>query len=313
MYSVKELFRQHGLKLELELLAGDEGLCRIVEIPEIQRPGLSLAGYLKAHVPKRVLLFGRVEIEYLAELSKELSLARLEAILTEKTPAVIVTHGARPPEVLFQVCKEEKIPLFVTRMSSMNLMGKFLSLLAHEYAPSISCHGSFVEVFGNGILIQGDSSVGKSEAALGLVERGHRFVADDLVQVHLREGRYLEGGGLELSRHLMEIRGIGIINIAHLYGPACILEKKSLDIVVKLEVWDDTQFYDRVGTAENKMEILGIDVPYHVLPLKPGRDVVLLLETIALNHNQRKMGYHSAKEFNAKLLTEIARKGIYGL
>ena len=150
--------------------------------------------------------------------------------------------------------------------------------------------------------------MGKSEAALGLIERGHRLISDDLVKVKKREGSYLEGFGAELSKHHMEVRGIGIINVAHLYGAVCVRDKKSLDIVVNLEVWDDTHFYDRVGLEEKTIDILGLPVPYHILPVKPGRDVVLLLETIALNHRLKEMGYHSAKEFNIKLLAAITKK-----
>ena len=157
-------------------------------------------------------------------------------------------------------------------------------------------------------MIQGDSSVGKSETALGLIERGHRLITDDIVKVRKREGGYLEGFGAELTRHHMEIRGIGIINVAHLYGAVCVRDHKSIDIVVKLEAWDDHNFYDRVGIDEKHCDILSVKLPFHILPVKPGRDVVLLLETIALNHRLKRMGYNSAKEFNSKLLEMIASK-----
>src|SRR5262249_22782835 len=160
--------------------------------------------------------------------------------------------------------------------------------------------------FDLGLLIQGESAVGKSEAALGLIERGHRLIGDDIVKVKRKED-FLEGFGVELSRHHIEVRGIGIINVASLYGAICVREKKSLDIVVKLEVWDDTHFYG-VGLEEKTVPILGIEVPYHILPVKPGRDVVLLLETIALNHRLKKMGRNSAKEFNEELLMAIESK-----
>jgi len=309
MYLVKELFHEHGELLDLKLVAGEAGIVNRIHVPEVQRPGLSLAGYLKNHAKKRILVFGKVEIEYLRHLTDAQRVSRLNAILTDKTPAVIVARRYRPPTELFQLCQERDIPLFRAKMTTMNLMSKLTLLLTDEFSPSISCHGSLVEVFGVGVLIQGDSSVGKSEAALGLIERGHRLISDDLVKVRLREGGYLEGFGAELSRHHMEVRGIGIINVANLYGAVCVREKKSLDIVVKLEVWDDSHFYDRVGIEEKTVTILGVEIPHHLLPVKPGRDVVLLLETIALNHRLKKMGYHSAKEFNTKLLSAIARKG----
>jgi len=157
-------------------------------------------------------------------------------------------------------------------------------------------------------LIEGESSVGKSETALGLIERGHRLISDDIVQVKKHEGMYLEGVAPELTKHLLEIRGIGIINVAHLFGAVCVSESARIDLVVRLEVWDATKFYDRVGLEELYEDLLGVKVPLHIVPVKPGRDMVLLLETIALNSRLKKMGYHSAKEFNTKLLDAIAAR-----
>jgi len=205
-------------------------------------------------------------------------------------------------------CEKNKIPLFKAHSTATNLLSRITFLLLEEFCLSITLHGTLVEVFGVGVLIQGESSVGKSEAALGLIERGHRLISDDVVRVKKKEGSYLVGSGPELTRHLMEIRGIGIINVAHLYGAVCVRPDKGLDIVVKLEEWDDKHFYDRVGLDDKFIDVLGVSVPYHVLPVKPGRDVVLLLETIALNHRLKDMGYNSAKEFNAKLLEVIARR-----
>lgn len=308
MYLVEELFQQHGVTLGLELVTPLISLKRPIKVPEAERPGLSLTGYLKNQAVKRILIFGKVEIEYLSDLSKELQIERLTHILTSKTPAVIISRKLQPPKDLIKLCEENKIPLFRSQMTTMSLLSKLTLLLNEEFSPYLSCHGTLVEVFGVGLLIQGESAIGKSESALGLIERGHRLISDDIVKVKKREGGYLEGYGAELSRHHMEIRGIGIINVANLYGAVCVREKKSLDIVVKLEVWDDKCFYDRIGFDEKTIDILGILVPHHVLPVKPGRDVVLLLETIALNHRLKKMGYHSAKEFNAKLLATLAKK-----
>lgn len=307
MYTVEKLFQEHKEHLELELETGEEGLERKIYVPEVQRPGLSLTGYLKHYAKKRILILGRVEIEYLLHLDSKKRHTRLQAILTDRTPAVIVARRYRPPKELVELCQKKKIPLFRAKMTTMKLVNKLTLLLSEAFAPTMSCHGSLVEVFGVGVLIQGDSSVGKSESALGLIERGHRLISDDVVKVILREGGQLEGYGAELSRHHMEVRGIGIINIANLYGAVCVREKKSIDLVVKLEVWDDTHFYDRVGIEEKTVSLLGVEIPFHLLPVKPGRDVVLLLETIASNHHLKKMGYHSAKEFKEKLSTTIAR------
>ena len=244
----------------------------------------------------------------LRDLDHSVRIERLQKIFTSSTPAVIVTRRLLPPSELYDLCQSKNIPLFRASMSTMDLLSKLTLILNEEFAPSMTCHGTLVEVFGVGVLIKGDSSVGKSEAALGLIERGHRLISDDIVRVKKKEGSYVEGFGAELTHHHMEIRGIGIINVAHLYGAVCVRDNKSIDIVVKLETWDDQHFYDRVGLVENFTDVLGVKIPYHVLPVKPGRDVVLLLETIALNHRLKAMGYNSAKEFNNKLLGLIAEK-----
>ncbi|MFQ5729594.1 MAG: HPr(Ser) kinase/phosphatase, partial [Waddliaceae bacterium] len=272
MYLVEDLFKRHGERLGLELIAGKEGMRRRIKVPEAHRPGLSLAGYLKGHAVKRILIFGKVEIEYLRHLEPEVRIQRLEGILPSP-PAVIVARRYRPPKELINICEKSDVPLFRANMSTMNLLSKLTLLLTEEFALSMSLHGTLVEVFGVGVLIQGDSSVGKSETALGLIERGHRLISDDIVKVKKREGTYLEGSGAELTRHHMEIRGIGIINVAHLYGAVCVRNFKSIDIVVRLEAWDDQNFYDRVGLDEKSCDILGVRLPLHILPVKPGRDV----------------------------------------
>ncbi len=307
-YLVGQLFKEHGKALRLELIAGKEALSRKIKVPEAHRPGLALAGYVKGHAFNRILIFGRVEIEYLRDLEANIRIKRLESILSVHTPAVIVARRYSPPEELIRVCKERKIPLFRSSIKTMNLLSKLTMLLAEEFAPSLCLSGSLVEVFGVGVMIQGESAVGKSEAALGLIERGHRLISDDVVRVKRKESDRLEGSGVEISRHHMEIRGIGIVNVANLYGAVCVCEKKSLDIVVKLEVWDDSHFYDRLGLDEKTIEIIGVMVPFLILPVKPGRDVVLLLETIALNHRLKKMGLNSAEEFNKKFLAALSHK-----
>jgi HPr kinase/phosphorylase len=308
MYLVQHFYKQHGKALGLDLLAGLAGLQRRIKKAEVQRPGLSLAGYRKGFAPSRMLVMGRQEIEYLRELEPPMRTTRLASIFSAATPAIIISKGCAPPKELLALAEESRISLFKAGFSATDLISHITFLLLEEFSPSMTLHGTLVEVFGVGVLIQGESSVGKSEAALGLIERGHRLISDDVVRVKKREGSSLIGCGPELTRHLMEIRGIGIINVAHLYGAVCVRPDKGIDLVVKLEEWNDQHFYDRVGLDEKFIDILNISVPYHVLPVKPGRDVVLLLETIALNHRLKDMGYNSAKEFNAKLLETISRR-----
>lgn len=307
-YLVEDFYVRHGASLGLKLIAGKSGLCKRIRVAEAHRPGLSLAGYLKAHANKRILVFGKVEIEYLRDLDTTTRVERLQSILSPATPTVIVARSYQPPKELRALCDQLKIPLFRANMQTMNLLSRLIFLLRDEFAPSLNCHGTMVEVFGVGVLIQGESAVGKSEAALGLIERGHRLISDDMVRIKKKQESYLEGSGVELTRHHMEIRGIGIINVANLYGAVCVRDSKTIDIVVHLEEWDDEAFYDRVGLEEEKKDFLGIKVPFYLLPVKPGRDVVLLIETFASNHRLKEMGYNSAKEFNVKLLNAIERK-----
>lgn len=307
-YLVDEFYQEQQKSLSLKLVAGKEGLNRRIRVPEVHRPGLALAGHLKSHAMKRLLVLGKVEIEYLRELEPAVRKRRLAALLKPETPAVFVARRYAPPKELKDICEKQELPLFRTPLSTMNFLAKVTLVLSEAFSPGLNCHGTLVEVFGVGVLIQGCSSVGKSEAALGLVERGHRLISDDMVKVKRREGEYLEGSGVELTRHHMEIRGIGIINVANLYGAVCVREVKRIDIVVKLENWDEEKFYDRVGMEDNYCDILGVKVPFHILPVKPGRDVVLLLETIALNHRLKGMGYNSAMEFNNKLLDILNKK-----
>lgn len=308
MFTVEEYVDRNGKELELELVAGHTGVKRLIRVPEAYRPGLGLAGYVKSHTDKRILVFGKAEIEYMRELTPELRALRLDALLTSDTPAVIVARRYRAPRELSLGCRQRQVPLFRSPMRTSTLLSKLTVSLAEEFAPTVTRHGTLVDVFGVGVLIQGDSAVGKSEAALGLIERGHRLIADDVVRVRKREDHYLEGFGIELTRHHMEIRGIGIINVASLYGAVCVRDSKRLDLVVHLEVWNDDHFYDRVGLEEQLCDILDVKLPFHVLPLKPGRDVVLLLETIALRHRLMRMGINTAKELNARLIATISRK-----
>lgn len=308
MYLVEDLIEQHGDRLSLKVIAGAQGLTRQIKVPEAQRPGLSLSGYLKNYAHKRILVFGKVEMNFIRDLDPKVRMERLEALFSDDTPAVVVARSYAPPKELTQLCETKNIPLLRTQLSTMNILSKLILLLHNEFAPTMSCHGTLVEVFGVGLLIQGESAVGKSESALGLIERGHRLISDDIVKVKKRDDNYLEGFGAELTKHHLEIRGIGIINVANLYGVVCVREQKSIDIVVQLELWDDHHFYDRVGVEDKTTSILGVELPFHILPVKPGRDVVLLLETIARNHRLKKMGYNSAKEFQAKLTETISRQ-----
>ncbi len=307
-YTVKEFYEKRAKDLRLQLVAGAKGLNKAISRPVVHRPGLSLTGYYKSFSTSRIYILGRVEISYLKDLDKKLRLERLDVILREKTPAVIVARKHIPPKELVEICQKKSIPLFRSSCPTLVLINRLILFLEEVFAPTTTVHGTLVEVFGIGVLIQGQSSIGKSEAALGLLERGHRLISDDIVRIKRKEGKYLVGSGPKLTRHLMEIRGIGILNVAHLYGAVCVRPDKSVDLIVKLEEWNKNHFYDRVGLTDKLSNILGVDVPMHILPVKPGRDVILLIETISLQHRLKDMGYNSAREFHAKLLNAIGSK-----
>ena len=308
MYTVEEFYENHGKELGLKLIGGALGLRRKIRKPEAHRPGLSLTGDIHRFVTARLLIMGRQEMDYIRKFDAATRKARFRGILSSLTPAVIIARNCKPPAELLELCEKDKIPLFRTAKHATQVLSRITFLLLEEFAPTITLHGTLVEIFGVGVLIQGESSVGKSEAALGLIEKGHRLISDDVVKVKKSENSALIGSGPEITRHLMEIRGIGIVNIAHLYGAVCVRHSKRIDLVVKLEEWDNQHFYDRVGLDQKFIDILELSVPFHLMPLKPGRDIVLLLETIALNHRLKEMGYNSAREFNAKLLEAIGRK-----
>jgi len=306
-YYVEDLYTAHGLDWKLKLAFGPKWLSREIFHPEAQRPGLALSGFLEEFDSTRLLVWGKGEVLYLEQLKRDIAHTRLEDVITEETPAVFVADSENIPKPLATVCKVREIPLFESSLPAIELLNGISTQLLEDFAPMISRHGTFIEAFDAGILIQGDSSIGKSESALGLLDRGHRLISDDLVKLKKKKDGTIEGCGSELNKHMMEIRGIGLINVAHLHGAVCVRSKKSLDLIVQLEEWSDDAFYDRVGLDEKFVELLGVQIPYYILPVKPGRDVVLLIETIVLNHRLKMMGYHSAREFNRKLLESIAR------
>ncbi len=310
--TVEEFYGKYKKAIGLELFGGKGGLSRKIGTSEVYRPGLSLSGYLKNMIVKGFLLFGKVEISYLKELSSSKRLERLQAILQKKIVGVVVARKFAPLKEMIQICKEREIPIFLSEERATVCFSKMNYFLNEVTAPEISMHGTLVELFGIGVFIQGASSVGKSETALGLIERGHRLISDDLVRIRKKESCFLEGRGPELGKHLIEIRGIGIINVAHLYGAVSVRDAKGIDLVIRIEEWNKAHFYDRVGLEEKSIEILEVAIPFYVLPIKPGRDVVLLMETLVLNHRLKQMGYHSAKEFNNKLLEALAKKSKRG-
>jgi len=304
--------------LDLRCVCGRRGLVRDITIPDLNRPGLALSGFYDSFAWQRVQLFGRGEVAYLNKIAAEGRLETIQQMFTFNVPCCIFTHNLEPSAAFIETAEEAGCPVLQTGLDSSEFSSRLLRILSNIFAPKVSIHGVLVEVYGLGILILGDSGVGKSETALELIERGHRLVADDVVEISCVNGNSLIGQGAnKIIGHHMEIRGLGIINITQLYGVGSIRERKEVQIVAKLEEWDANKVYDRLGTEELTMEILGVKIPKLEIPVKPGRNIPIILETAAMNERLKSMGYFSAKEFNQNVLkwieTDAARAPYYGV
>ncbi|OJF77398.1 MAG: HPr kinase/phosphorylase [Treponema sp. CETP13] len=292
--------------LNLKCVSGRRGLSRKITIPDVNRPGLALSGFYDSFAHQRVQLFGRGENAYLSKIIKEKNLDTIRQLFSYSIPCCVFTHGFIPPSEFISISEDSGCPVLLTDLESTEFSTRLLRAFSDIFALRKSMHGVFVEVYGLGILILGSSGVGKSETALELIERGHRLVADDIVEIRCVNGNMVLGQGPnKMISHHMEIRGLGIINIQQLYGVGAIREQKQVQLVVKLEEWDAQKVYDRLGTEENTMDLLGVKIPMLEIPVKPGRNIPIILETAAMNERLKTMGYFSAREFNQNVLKWI--------
>ncbi|MDR1566862.1 MAG: HPr(Ser) kinase/phosphatase [Treponema sp.] len=292
--------------LNLRCIGGRKGLTREIPIPDLNRPGLALSGFFDSFAYNRLQVFGRGEVAYLRNLEAGGKVDTIRQMFTYSIPCCIFTHNLAPGENFFKEAEGAQCPLLQTDLSTAEFSARIMRVLSDIFAPRQSIHGVLAEVYGLGILILGDSGVGKSETALELIKLGHRLVADDVVEIRCVSGNILMGTGAnKIIAHHMEIRGLGIINITHLFGVGAIRDKKQIQLVVKLEEWDSKKNYDRIGTEEQNMELLGVKIPKLEIPVKPGRNVPIIIETAAMNERLKKMGYNAAKEFNKNILKWI--------
>jgi len=303
--------------LELRCICGRKGLGRQISSPDINRPGLALSGFFESFAYQRIQLIGRGESAYLHLLESEGRVEGVSKVFTFPIPCFIFANGEHPAPIFADAAEAADCPILVSDLSSTELSSRLMRVLTNIFAPKTSVHGVLVEVYGIGILLIGESGVGKSETALELIERGHRLVADDVVEIRCVSGNILMGSGAnKVIGHHMEIRGLGIINVTHLFGVGAIRDKKQVQLICSLEEWDSTKVYDRIGTEEKTMDILGVQVPQLDIPVKPGRNIPIIVETAAMNERLKKMGYHSAKEFNQNILrwleSESARAVYFG-
>lgn len=303
--TVDFLYQSMKHQLKLELLAGGEGLQRKIKVAELNRPGLALAGYKDYFANRRIQILGKAEITFLNSLDESLMRERLKPLFGAKIPCIIVSRRFSPTSILLKMANEFKVPILRSRFVTTRVMNKVTVLLDNWFAPSISVHGSLLEVFGVGVLITGKSGIGKSECSLALITRGHRIIADDIVRIHVEDGISLVGSRSQITSHHMELRGLGIISIESLFGVGCIRDRKRIDLNIYLEEWDPDKEYDRLGMGDSKTNILGIEVPYNLIPVKPGRDTALLVEAASLTQRLRWMGRNPAKELNEQLIKSM--------
>lgn len=298
---VGELLSDELAELRLEPLAGESRLDNEILNPRVQKPGLAFAGYYAYIKPGRVQIVGESEIAYMDQLEPEVVQGHLDEITRRPIPVFVVTKGLRPPAEMLRLCREREIPVLSSPALSSAVIKRISFFLEEHLVPTTSVHGVLMEIYGLGVLLIGASGVGKSECALDLISRGHSLVADDRVRVKLYPSGELVGYCEEPLRHHMELRGIGIIDIQDLFGLAAVRERKSIDLVVELEPWDESRSYERLGLDETVHEILGAPVPYIRMPVALGRNLSILVEIAARNHVLKLQGHHSAQEFVREL------------
>lgn len=304
--SIQELLGEKEAGLDLELLAGERGLAKRVQVPRIQKPGLAIAGYTVNLHPDRIQILGSTELSYLNQLDVQLAETNLRRLCELDLACLIITKGQVPPPVLLEKANKYSIPLLLTHHQSSKFISLITQFLEERLLPTTTAHGVLVDVLGVGVLLLGKSGIGKSECALDLVLKGHRLVADDVVKIRMKLPSVLFGEGSDLLHYHMEIRGLGIINIKHLFGVSAIRERKKIDLAIELVDWKDGEEYDRLGLEEESYRVLGLEIPLLKIPVRPGRNITSIVEVAARNQLLKEMGYHSAQEFQDRLEKRMA-------
>lgn len=303
--SIQDLLSETNYGLSLTLLAGERGLSNRVSSARIQKPGLALDGYTEHLHPDRIQVLGNTEVSFLEQIDNKVATGNLRTLCSFPIACFIVTKGLRPPQLLLDLAEQNGIPVLVTSHQSSTFISLITKFLEEGLLPNTHLHGVLMDVLGVGVLLTGKSGIGKSECALDLVIRGHRLVADDMVFIKKKMPAVLVGQAEESIQYLMEIRGLGIINIKDLYGVSSIRDKKIIDILLELVEWDEQQEYDRLGIDDRSTIILGIEIPHITIPVRPGRNLSSIIEVAARNHLLKGMGFHSARDFQERLLARI--------
>ncbi len=280
----------------------------VVKIPDINRPALQLTGFFDHFDAERIQIVGFVEYRYLNQMSEEEKERIYDELTSYKMPAIIYCRGLEPEQSLLEKATRAGVPIYITDVKTSAFMAEVIRWLNVELAPCISIHGVLVDVYGVGVLITGESGIGKSESALELVKRGHRLVSDDVVEIRKVSDETLVGSAPDITKHFIELRGIGIVDVKALYGVQSVRETQNIDLVIELEDWNKDKEYDRLGLEEQYTEYLGNKVVCHQIPIRPGRNLAIIVETAAINHRQKLMGYNAAQELYRRVQENMTRK-----
>ncbi|HVA67407.1 MAG TPA: HPr(Ser) kinase/phosphatase [Elusimicrobiota bacterium] len=308
-FTVGDLFREQGRALRLRLTSGSRGMNRAIAVSELNRPGLALGGFLDHFRAERIQIIGQGERAYCLKAPRQ-SLARsLSAMLScPGIPGLVLTHGKKAPRALAEACRRHGVPLFCSALDTASLVDDLSDVLESRLAPAAVIHGVLVDVYGLGVLIQGDAGTGKSECAVELLKRGHILIADDVVQVQRRRGGILQGTCPEALKHHMEVRGLGLIDVGLLFGVGAALDRSRIELSVRLEPWEKASGLDRLGLDREETRILDVPVPLLRLPVSPGRNLAILIEIAALNERLKRQGYFAAQAFNRRLIQKTRAK-----
>jgi HPr kinase/phosphorylase len=295
-------------KFQLELVSGEEGIHRTIRTSDISRPGLEMAGYFTFYPGDRLQLLGKTELSFISELDPETRMERLSKLCTDETPGIIVSRDIEVPKELLKASHSSGVPIMRSPVTTTRLSSRITNFLESRLAPTTAKHGVLVDIYGIGVLITGNSGVGKSETALELVKRGHRLVADDSVEIRQEDEDTLIGSAPELIQHLLEIRGLGIINVMTLFGAGAIRNYKKISIVMHLEAWNPKKVEDRLGLEEETTKIIDTEIPILTIPVRPGRNLAVIIEVAAMNFRLKKMGMNAAQQFSDRL-TDVIEAG----
>ncbi|ABR50203.1 HPr kinase [Alkaliphilus metalliredigens QYMF] len=294
--------------LNMEELNSIEATALLISTTDLNRPGMQLAGFFDYFAYERIQIIGKVEHRYLETLDTKTRKERLDRMMSYDIPCLIISRGLEVPEELLCTANKYQRKILRSHKNTTKLISKVINYLEDTLAPTITLHGVLMDIYGVGVLITGKSGIGKSETAVELIKRGHLLVADDAVEIKRIGHEVLQGCAPEIIRHMIEVRGIGILDVKSLFGVGAIKIKTDIDLIIDLEEWDSTKSYDRLGLDDNHREILGMKIDEVTIPIKPARNIALIIEVAARNHRQKKMGYHAAQEFNDRLMKSLEEK-----